>query len=124
MIVSGVPQPRSDHARALAQLALDMNAYVAGLPPVGDQRLSFRIGLNSGPVIAGVIGHKKFSYDVWGDAVNIASRMESQGVPGKIQVTQYTYDLIKDDFTFEYNGPVMVKGKGEMVTWFLVGSKG
>jgi len=124
MIASGVPKPRSDHAQVLAHLALDMNAYIAGLPPVGDQRLSFRIGMNSGPVIAGVIGHKKFSYDVWGDAVNIASRMESQGVPGKIQITQASYDLIKDDFTFEYNGPVMIKGKGEMVTWFLIGRKG
>ena len=124
MIASGVPQPRGDHAQVLAHLALEMNAYIAGLPPVGDQRIFFRIGMNSGPVIAGVIGHKKFSYDVWGDAVNIASRMESQGVPGKIQVTQAVYDLIKDDFTFEYNGPVMIKGKGEMVTWFLVGIKG
>ena len=108
MIASGVPKPRSDHAQVLAKLALDMNAYIASLPPVGDRPISFRIGMNSGPVIAGVIGHKKFSYDVWGDAVNIASRMESQGVPGKIQITQELYDLIKDDFTFEYNGPVMV----------------
>ena len=124
MIASGVPKPRSDHAQVLAQLALDMNAYIASLPPVGDRRISFRIGMNSGPVIAGVIGHKKFSYDVWGDAVNIASRMESQGVPGKIQITQASYELIKDDFRFEYNGPVLIKGKGEMVTWFLLGRKG
>jgi guanylate cyclase len=81
MIVSGLPRPRADHAQALARLALEMNAYIASLPPVGDRHLAFRFGINSGPVIAGVIGHKKFAYDVWGDPVNTASRMESQGVP-------------------------------------------
>jgi len=124
MIASGLPRPRADHAQVLAQLALEMNAYIAGLDPVGDRRLSFRIGMNSGPVVAGVIGHKKFTYDVWGDTVNTASRMESQGVPGKIQITQATYDLLKKDFICEANGPVIVKGKGQMETWFLVGSKG
>jgi adenylate cyclase len=124
MIASGLPRPRKDHAQILARLALDMNAFSAGLPPVGGQCLSFRMGMNSGPAIAGVIGHKKFAYDVWGDSVNIASRMESQGVPGKIQITQATHDLIRDDFRCELNGPVMVKGKGEMVTWFLIGTNG
>jgi guanylate cyclase len=122
MIASGLPQPRPDHAQVLARLALDMNAYIASLPPVGGQRLSFRMGMNSGPAIAGVIGQKKFAYDVWGDAVNTASRMESQGAPGKIQITQATHDLIREDFRCELNGPVMIKGKGEMVTWFLVGT--
>jgi adenylate cyclase len=120
MIASGLPQPRADHAHALAHLALEMNDYIAGLPPVSDQRLAFRIGINSGPVIAGVIGRKKFSYDVWGDTVNTASRMESQGIPGKIQITQATYELLKDDFTCQPHGPVFVKGKGQMETWFLV----
>jgi adenylate cyclase len=120
MIAAGLPRPRADHAQALARLALEMNAYIASLAPVGDRRLAYRIGINSGPVIAGVIGHKKFAYDVWGDAVNTASRMESQGIPGKIQITQATYELLKDDFVCELHGSLEVKGKGQMETWFLV----
>jgi guanylate cyclase len=123
MIASGLPRPREDHAQVLARLALEMNRYIASLALVGDRRLSFRIGINSGPVIAGVIGHKKFAYDVWGDTVNTASRMESQGVPGKIQITQATYDLLKNDFFCESNGPLIVKGKGQMETWFVIDSK-
>ena len=122
MIASGLPGPRPDHAQAIAHLALEMNAYIASLAPVGNRRLSFRLGINSGPVIAGVIGHKKFAYDVWGDTANIASRMESQGVPGRIQITQATYELIKRDFICEPHGSIDVKGKGPMQTWFLVGS--
>lgn len=124
MIASGLPRPRTDHAQVLARFALEMNVYIANLAPVGDRRLSFRIGINSGPVIAGVIGHKKFAYDVWGDTVNTASRMESHGVPGKIQITQATYELIKDDFICEPHGPIDVKGKGLMETWFLVQERG
>ena len=123
MIAAGLPRPRPDHAQVLARLTLEMNAYVATLPPVGDRRLAFRFGINSGPVVAGVIGHKKFAYDVWGDTVNTASRMESQGDSGKIQITQATYDLIKDEFACEPHGPVIVKGKGQMETWFLISSK-
>jgi adenylate cyclase len=122
MIASGLPRPRADHAQVIARLALEMNAYIARLAPVGNRRLAFRLGINSGPVIAGVIGHKKFAYDVWGDTVNIASRMESQGVPGKIQITQATYELIKKDFICEPHGSINVKGKGPMQTWFLVSS--
>jgi adenylate cyclase len=122
MIASGLPRPRTDHAQAIARLALEMNAYITSLAPVENRRLSFRLGINSGPVIAGVIGHKKFAYDVWGDTANIASRMESQGVPGKIQITQATYELIKADFICEPHGSIDVKGKGPMQTWFLVGS--
>jgi adenylate cyclase len=121
MIASGLPRPRADHAQAIARLALEMNAYIASLAPVEGRRLFFRFGINSGPVIAGVIGHKKFAYDVWGDTANTASRMESQGVPGKIQITQATYELIKADFICEPHGPVDVKGIGPMQTWFLVG---
>ncbi len=124
MIAAGVPRHRSDHARALGRLALDMNAYLAGLPAVGSQRILFRIGINSGPVIAGVIGHKKFAYDVWGDTVNTASRMESQGTPGKIQITSATWELIRDEFTCDPVGPVEIKGKGRMDTWFLTGACG
>jgi guanylate cyclase len=120
MIAAGLPRPRVDHAKVLALLALEMNAYIATLPPVSGRRLAFRIGINSGPVIAGVIGHKKFGYDVWGDTVNTASRMESQGTPGKIQIAQATYELVKNDFLCESNGPVAVKGKGQMETWFLI----
>ncbi len=120
MIAAGLPLPRADHAQALARLALEMTTYVASLPPVGERCLAFRIGINSGPVIAGVIGRKKFAYDVWGDTVNTASRMESHGAPGKIQITRATYELLGDEFICEPNGPVNVKGKGEMETWFLV----
>jgi adenylate cyclase len=123
MIASGVPRPREDHAQALAYVALEINEYIANLPPVAGKRLVFRIGINSGPAVAGVIGYKKFAYDVWGDTVNIASRMESQGVPGKIQITQATYELIKNEFECEPRQAVVIKGKGRMETWFLSGPK-
>jgi guanylate cyclase len=120
MVASGLPRPRAGHAQVLARLALEMKSYITSLAPVAGRRLAFRMGINSGPVVAGVIGQKKFAYDVWGDTVNIASRMESQGVPGEIQITQATYELLKDDFVCESNGPVAVKGKGEMETWLLI----
>jgi guanylate cyclase len=122
MVVSGAPRPRPDHARLLARLALEMRAYVEEYQRNG-RRLNFRIGIGSGPVIGGVIGRQKFHYDVWGDAVNMASRMESQGVPGKIQITQDTYELLKDACICVPRGTVLVKGKGEMETWFLEGIK-
>ena len=120
MVAAGVPDPRPDHAHALALLALDMVAATRSDGAVGDLDLVLRIGINSGPVVAGVIGRKRFLYDLWGDAVNTASRMESQGTPDRIQITRATYDLIKDDFVCEYRGTVPVKGKGEMETWYLV----
>ena len=121
MIASGVPVPRADHAHALAGMALDMVSHV-GQPRGGrDVKLQFRLGMNSGPAVAGVIGRQKFHYDLWGDAVNTASRMESHGVPGKIQIARPTYDLIKDDFVCVPRGLVEVKGKGQMETWFLEG---
>jgi guanylate cyclase len=123
MVASGVPRLRSDHAQVLACMALEMRAFIAKHPPVGGKTLQFRIGINSGPVIGGVIGRKKFVYDLWGDAVNIASRMESQGEAGKIQITQATYDLIKSQFICEPRGTIVVKGRGEMATWFLVDQK-
>ena len=123
MIAAGLPEPKPGHAKVLASLALEMNAYLASGPPVRGKRLSFRIGINTGPVIAGVIGHKKFAYDVWGDAVNIASRMESQGEPGKIQITRSTYEQIQDGFDCEPRGSIPVKGKGLMETWYLSGPK-
>jgi adenylate cyclase len=121
MVASGVPRPRPDHAHALAYMALEMRDHICSLPAVEGRQIQFRIGINSGPVVGGVIGRKKFVYDLWGDAVNIASRMESHGVAGKIQITQATYDLIRADFACEPRGTIAVKGRGEMGTWFLEG---
>ena len=120
MVVAGAPRPRSDHAQALAQMALDMRDYCNDRLLRPGRPLAFRIGINSGPVMAGVIGRTKFHYDVWGDVVNTASRMESHGLPGKIQVTQATYELINSEFICEPRGLVSVKGKGDMNTWYLL----
>jgi adenylate cyclase len=122
MVASGVPRPRADHALALTRMALEMRDYVSGQEFHG-RRLNFRIGLNSGPVVAGVIGRKKFIYDLWGDAVNTASRMESHGQAGIIQITRATYELIKDEFVCEPRGTVDVKGKGKMEVWFVTGER-
>ncbi len=124
MCVAGVPTSRPDHAQTLARMALAMRAYIRSRPPRNGKRLDFRIGINSGPLVAGVIGTKKFVYDVWGDPVNIAARMESHGVPGKIQIGSATYELIKNEFVCEPRGILEVKGKGKMAAWFLVGEKG
>lgn len=121
MVASGVPDPRDDHAVVLADLALKMREHVASMPPVRNHRISFRIGINSGPVVGGVIGTHKFQYDVWGEAVNLASRMESHGEPGRIQVTNATYKLIKNDFVCKPRGTVQVKGEGELESWFVEG---
>jgi adenylate cyclase len=119
MVASGVPRGRSDHAQALVCMALDMQKYLATHTFRNGQRINFRIGINSGSMIAGVIGRRKFVYDVWGDAVNIASRMESHGLGGAVQITQTTYELIKDEFVCEPRGTVNVKGKGEMEVWLV-----
>jgi class 3 adenylate cyclase len=121
MVASGLPTPRPDHAQALAGMALDMRDYIQSRPPYRNHRVDFRIGLNSGPVIAGVIGHRKYQYDLWGDTVNTASRMESGGTPGKIQITGTTHSLIRDEFTCEPRGKIPVKGMGELETWYLLG---
>jgi guanylate cyclase len=119
MAAAGVPDPSADHARRTALLALDMREAVAG--PGDGFGLKLRIGINTGPVIAGVIGSKRFLYDLWGDAVNTASRMESHSTPGAIQITRATYELLKDEFVCRPRGTIEVKGKGEMETWYLVG---
>ncbi|WP_166428005.1 adenylate/guanylate cyclase domain-containing protein [Mycolicibacterium mucogenicum] len=121
MIVSGVPEPRPDHLEALADLALDMVDAVAELKDPNGQPVPLRIGLAAGPVVAGIVGARKFFYDVWGDAVNIAARMETTDVVGRIQVPQNVYERLKDLFVLEERGPVDVKGKGVMHTWYLVG---
>jgi len=123
MVAAGVPRCNPDHARVLTQLALDIRDQFNQHEFRG-RRLKIRIGLNSGSVIAGVIGRKKFSYDLWGDAVNTASRMESGGAAGCIQVTDATYELIRDDFICESRGTVTVKGKGEMNIWYVLGKRG
>ena len=123
MAAAGVPEPTADHARRAALLALDMQDVVA-TSTVGDGvGLELRIGINSGPVIAGVIGSKRFLYDLWGDAVNTASRMESQSTSGEIQITRATYELLKDEFLCTQRGTIEVKGKGQMETWYLVGTR-
>ena len=121
MVASGVPIARPDHARVLALLALEMLEAMHPGGAVGDLGLQLRVGINSGPVVAGVIGRKRFLYDLWGDAVNTASRMESHGTAGNIQITRATYELLKDEFVCEPRGTVTIKGKGEMETWYLVG---
>lgn len=121
MVGAGVPEPRSDHATALVRCALEMVDAVASVPARNGRRIELRFGINSGPVVAGVIGRSKFHYDMWGDAVNIAARMESHGASGRIHVSSDTYELIRDAFVCEPRGTIPIKGKGEMQTWFVVG---
>jgi adenylate cyclase len=124
MVAAGVPTPRSDHARALALMGLDMLEAMRAHEVFGHLGLELRVGINSGPVVAGVIGRKRFLYDLWGDAVNTASRMESHGTPGRIQITRTTYELLAHDFECEPRGTIAVKGKGEIETWYLVRPRG
>jgi adenylate cyclase len=123
MVAAGVPSPRSDHARVLSLMALDMQAAMRSVDEVDHLGLELRVGINSGPVVAGVIGRKRFLYDLWGDAVNIASRMESHGTSGRIQISRATKDLLDDEFVCEPRGAIPVKGKGEVEAWYLVGRR-
>ena len=120
MVVSGVPQPRDDHMEALACLALDMADAVADLKDPQGRAVPLRIGLAAGPVVAGVVGARKFFYDVWGDAVNVAARMETTDVEGRIQVPDDVYERLNHSFVLEERGEVDIKGKGIMHTWYLV----
>jgi len=121
MVVGGLPIAREDHIEAIADMALDMQEAIAQFDCQHERPFQMRIGIHTGPVVAGVIGVKKFIYDLWGDTVNIASRMESQGVPGCIQVTQVVYERLRHQYLFEERGAIEIKGKGKMITYLLKG---
>ena len=123
MVAAGIPQRRDDHAHAIANLALEMMAALKKRADTPDGPLKMRIGISSGPVVAGVIGKRKFIYDLWGDSVNTAARMESHGIPGEIQVAPPTYELLKDAYLFEERGTILIKGKGPMAAYLLKGRK-
>jgi class 3 adenylate cyclase len=120
MVVGGVPEPRPGHVEAIAEMALDMLAAVGEATAEG-RPVDVRIGIDVGPVIAGVIGRRKFAYDLWGDTVNTAARMESHGLPGRIHVSSRVESALRGRYRFERRGGVEVKGKGELATYFLVG---
>jgi class 3 adenylate cyclase len=120
MIVGGVPTPRPDHAEAIADFALDVQRTVAGFTRYDGAPLQVRIGIHTGAVVAGVIGSTKYTYDVWGDAVITASRMERHGVPGAIQVSEATYERLESRYVFAPRGAVNVKGKGPLLCWMLL----
>jgi class 3 adenylate cyclase len=123
MVVAGIPHPVADHATAITHMAVDMIAAIEAYAKRHDTHLTIRVGIHTGSVVAGVIGTKKFIYDLWGDTVNTASRMESHGMPGKIHVSEATYLLLADTFDFEKRPPIDVKGKGAMQTYFVLGQK-
>lgn len=123
MIASGLPIPRKDHAEAMADMALAMHQSMQSFQRQNGESFQMRIGINTGAAVAGVIGQKKFIYDLWGDAVNVASRMESLGKPAAIQVSTTTYELLKDKYFFERRGQIWVKGKGIMTTYWLIDKK-
>ena len=121
MVASGVPEPRDDHAEALVEMALRMLRYFDGIGTLKGESISVRVGINSGPVVAGVIGRKKFIYDLWGDTVNTASRMESHGVAGAVHLSESTAALVGESFDLEARGEMEIKGKGKMKTYLVRG---
>ncbi|MGB3401713.1 MAG: adenylate/guanylate cyclase domain-containing protein [Microcoleaceae cyanobacterium] len=123
MVVSGLPVPCHDYAEAIADMALDMRLTLDEFNQETGQHFQMRIGIATGPVIAGVIGLKKFIYDLWGDTVNIASRMESHGIANEIQVTEKTYNILRHEYSFQQRGLITIKGKGEMMTYLLKSKK-
>lgn len=123
MVVGGLPMANEDHTVAIAEMALAMQAAIQAIPKPDGTPCEIRIGIHSGPVVAGVIGLKKFAYDLWGDTVNVAARLEASGEPGHIHVTAAVYEYLKEDYELISRGPIQVKGKGEMVTYWLEGHK-
>jgi class 3 adenylate cyclase len=123
MVAAGLPERRADHAEAMAEMALDMQDALAAFNRARGTTLNIRTGINTGPVVAGIIGTSKFIYDLWGDAVNTASRMESHSTPGRIQVTAATFERLRHAYLFETRGTINIKGKGDMSTYFLLGRK-
>ncbi|MDB4993459.1 MAG: adenylate/guanylate cyclase [Myxococcaceae bacterium] len=123
MVAGGLPDHKADHAEAIAEMALEMRTALENLKSVLGEAISIRIGIHTGPVVAGVIGKKKFIYDIWGDTVNTASRMESHALPGTIQVSEDTFKLLSSKFALTARGEIDVKGKGPMKTWFLEGRR-
>jgi len=121
MVAGGFPEPRPDHTEAIADIALEMRQLLAEFESVDNRSVSMRTGIHTGPAVAGVIGTKKFIYDVWGDTVNTASRMESHGVGGQIQVSHATYEVLKDKYMLEKRGMIEIKGKGKLMTYWLQG---
>ncbi len=123
MVVGGLTPDATDHPERVADMGLEMIAEIARVRSTTDHGVEIRVGMHTGPAVAGVIGIKKFIYDVWGDTVNTASRMESHGVPGRVQVTGAAHERLKDAFLLEPRGTIEVKGKGPTDTWFLVGRR-
>ncbi|NEQ30254.1 MAG: response regulator [Leptolyngbya sp. SIO4C5] len=123
MVAGGLPIPRADHTEVVMEMAIAMQEVIASFTRENEEPLQLRIGINTGAVVAGVIGIRKFSYDLWGDAVNIASRMEAQGVPGKIQVTEQTYQKLKHKYDFEPGSEIQIKGRGLMPVYHYVRRK-
>jgi class 3 adenylate cyclase len=122
MAAGGLPFPTEDHAEKLVSAALDIAAFVEtskNSPDAGPKQFDIRIGIHSGPVVAGVVGTNKFAYDIWGDTVNIASRMESTSLPGKVNISESTYELVKNKFQCEYRGEIYAKNKGKLKMYFV-----